>query len=193
VEEEPYEGWVYDFTVREKEHNFIAQNFVVSNCGVRLIATNLRGKEVEPHIRKLMEEILKEIPAGVGSRGEIRLSRSAMEELLQKGARWAVEHGYGPEEDLAHIESGGTLADADPGKASPEAFQRGSHSGSRGFGHQVCTDYLKTAVKVLSRYNLKLPDPQLACVPFTSPEGQDYFKAMCAAANYAFANSTPTT
>jgi len=229
VEEEPYEGWVYDFTVREKEHNFIAQNFVVSNCGVRLIATNLRGKEVEPHIRKLMEEILKEIPAGVGSRGEIRLSRSAMEELLQKGARWAVEHGYGPEEDLAHIESGGTLADADPGKASPEAFQRGSdelgtvgsgnhfvevqrveevydpetasllgleldqvvvlvHSGSRGFGHQVCTDYLKTAVKVLSRYNLKLPDPQLACVPFTSPEGQDYFKAMCAAANYAFAN-----
>ena len=229
VEEEPYEGWVYDFTVREEEHNFIAQNFVVSNCGVRLIATNLRGKEVEPHIRKLMEEILKEVPAGVGSRGEIRLSKSAMGELLQKGARWAVEHGYGPEEDLAHIESGGTLADADPDKASPEAYQRGSdelgtvgsgnhfvevqrveevydprtasllglkvdqvvvlvHSGSRGFGHQVCTDYLKTALKALPRYGIELPDPQLACIPFSSPEGQDYFRAMCAAANYAFAN-----
>ncbi|HIC97320.1 MAG TPA: RtcB family protein, partial [Aquificaceae bacterium] len=62
------------------------------------------------------------------------------------------------------------------------------HSGSRGFGHQVCTDYLKVALSTSSRYNLRLPDPQLACVPFSSQEGQDYFRAMNCAANYAFAN-----
>jgi len=146
-----------------------------------------------------------------------------------KGARWAVEHGYGFEEDLAHIESGGALPGADPSKTSSEAYERGSdelgtvgsgnhfvevqvveeiydetvagtfglekgqitlmvHSGSRGFGHQVCTDYLKVAVRALSKYGIELPDPQLACMPFSSEEGRDYFGAMCAAANYAFAN-----
>ncbi|NPA41734.1 MAG: RtcB family protein [Aquificae bacterium] len=199
------------------------------NCGVRLIATNLSAKDIAPKIKELMGEILKNVPAGVGSTGDIKLSRSKMEEVLVKGARWAVEHGYGFEEDLEHIESFGALPDADPGKASAEAYERGSdelgtvgsgnhfvevqmveeiydeesaqalglnegqvtimvHSGSRGFGHQVCTDYLKVAVKVLPKYGIELPDPQLACMPFMSNEGQDYFKAMCASANYAFAN-----
>jgi len=62
------------------------------------------------------------------------------------------------------------------------------HSGSRGFGHQVCVDYLKVAKDALKKYNIDIPDMQLACMPFKSIEGQDYFKAMNAAANYAFAN-----
>lgn len=62
------------------------------------------------------------------------------------------------------------------------------HSGSRGFGHQVCTDYLEIMNRVMPRYGIKLPDRQLACAPFKSKEGQDYLAAMKAAANYAWAN-----
>jgi len=199
------------------------------NCGVRLIATNLHSKDVAGKIKELMNEILQNVPAGVGSTGDIKLSRSSLEEVLLKGARWAIERGYGPEEDLEHIESFGAIPGADPSKASAEAYERGKnelgtvgsgnhfvevqlvdevydeevakkiglregqvtimvHSGSRGFGHQVCTDYLRIALSTLPKYGIELPDPQLACMPFLSQEGQDYFKAMCAAANYAFAN-----
>ena len=62
------------------------------------------------------------------------------------------------------------------------------HCGSRGFGHQVCTDYVRAFQSAIHKYNIQLPDRQLICVPFKSPEGQDYYGAMCAAANYAFAN-----
>jgi tRNA-splicing ligase RtcB len=62
------------------------------------------------------------------------------------------------------------------------------HSGSRGLGHQVCTDYLATMDRAMARYNISLPDRQLACVPIGSPEGQAYLGAMRAAANYAWAN-----
>lgn len=62
------------------------------------------------------------------------------------------------------------------------------HSGSRGLGHQVCTDYLEVMQKAMPKYRIKIVDRQLACVPINSEEGQDYLKAMSAAANYAFAN-----
>lgn len=62
------------------------------------------------------------------------------------------------------------------------------HCGSRGFGHQICSDYVDDFQSVIHRYGIKLPDRQLICAPFNSPEGQAYFAAMCAAANYAFAN-----
>ncbi len=62
------------------------------------------------------------------------------------------------------------------------------HTGSRGLGHQVCTDHVRAMVASLARYGLTLPDRQLACAPFASPEGESYFAAMCAAANFAFAN-----
>ncbi|MEK6546120.1 MAG: RtcB family protein [Nitrospinota bacterium] len=62
------------------------------------------------------------------------------------------------------------------------------HSGSRGFGHQVCTDYLEVMETAADKYGIKLPDRQLACAPINSPEGQDYLAAMRAAANYAWAN-----
>jgi tRNA-splicing ligase RtcB len=62
------------------------------------------------------------------------------------------------------------------------------HCGSRGFGHQICTDYVNRFQSVVHRYGLKLPDRELVCAPLSSPEGQDYLAAMKAAANYAFAN-----
>jgi tRNA-splicing ligase RtcB len=62
------------------------------------------------------------------------------------------------------------------------------HTGSRGLGHQVCTDYVRLMDQVMPRYGITLPDRELACAPLRSPEGQRYFGAMCAAANFAFAN-----
>lgn len=63
------------------------------------------------------------------------------------------------------------------------------HCGSRGFGHQVATDYLQTFLKVMEpKYSIRVPDRELACAPFLSPEGQDYFAAMKCAINMSFAN-----
>jgi tRNA-splicing ligase RtcB len=62
------------------------------------------------------------------------------------------------------------------------------HTGSRGFGHQVCTDHLRIMEQAVSKYGIKLPDRQLACAPIESKEGQDYLAAMACAANYAWAN-----
>ena len=62
------------------------------------------------------------------------------------------------------------------------------HSGSRGLGHQVCTDYVAEMNKVMPNYGIALPDRQLACCPIRAPEGQAYLGAMCAAANFAWAN-----
>jgi tRNA-splicing ligase RtcB len=62
------------------------------------------------------------------------------------------------------------------------------HSGSRGLGHQVCTDYVKRMDASMGRYGIRLPDRQLSCAPLSSPEGRDYMGAMGAAANFAWAN-----
>ncbi|MFH0803712.1 MAG: RtcB family protein [Candidatus Tagabacteria bacterium] len=62
------------------------------------------------------------------------------------------------------------------------------HTGSRGLGHQVATDYIQLMTRSMPKYNIKLPDRELVCVPFLSPEGQKYFSAMSAAANFAWAN-----
>ena len=62
------------------------------------------------------------------------------------------------------------------------------HCGSRGFGHQICTDYVNRFQKAIKKYGIKLPDRELVCAPLSSPEGQDYLAAMPDAANYAFAN-----
>jgi tRNA-splicing ligase RtcB (3'-phosphate/5'-hydroxy nucleic acid ligase) len=62
------------------------------------------------------------------------------------------------------------------------------HSGSRGFGHQICQDHLRSMQSAMKRYNIVVPDLQLACVPVESPEGESYLGAMAAAANFAWAN-----
>jgi len=62
------------------------------------------------------------------------------------------------------------------------------HTGSRGFGHQVCTDHLRVLEQAVKKYNIWLPDKQLACAPVNSREGENYFKAMACAANFAWCN-----
>jgi tRNA-splicing ligase RtcB len=81
----------------------------------------------------------------------------------------------------------------DPQAASVMGLEQGMltlqiHCGSRGFGHQVCTDYVEEFQSAVKRYGIHLPDRELVCAPLDSPEGQDYLAAMRCAANYAFAN-----
>jgi len=67
------------------------------------------------------------------------------------------------------------------------------HCGSRGLGHQVCTDAVRSMQKAISRYHIDLPDRELACAPLNSPEGRQYLAAMACAANYAWANRQTIT
>jgi tRNA-splicing ligase RtcB len=67
------------------------------------------------------------------------------------------------------------------------------HCGSRGFGHQICSDYLRVMERAVHKYKIALPDRELACAPGTSREAQDYFQAMACAVNYAFVNRQAIT
>ncbi len=71
---------------------------------------------------------------------------------------------------------------------TPEQVVVMIHCGSRGFGHQVATDYLRVFEDAMKKYNIIVPDPQLSCAPFSSDEGKDYYAAMACAANMAFTN-----
>lgn len=106
------------------------------NCGVRLVKTGLLAKEVGPRLEKLMYELARNIPKGVGSRGKIKLGRREMERLMVNGAAWAVKNGFGWPEDIDHTEEGGCLEGADPAKVSARAFERGQDQpGTLGAGN----------------------------------------------------------
>ena len=106
------------------------------NCGVRLVRTNLEEKDVRPHIKELISTLFKNVPAGVGSKGVIDFSGGKFDDVLQYGAEWAVDSGYGWKEDLVATEEGGRMDSADPSKVSSKAKQRGiPQIGSLGSGN----------------------------------------------------------
>ncbi len=199
------------------------------NCGVRLLRSTLTLEEVQAALEKVTHSLAREIPSGVGRGGSMRLHGRDMDLILRDGAKRAVAIGFGGDDDLRHIESGGCLDGADPDAVSEHARERGHdqlgtigsgnhfveidrvetifdveeaerfgiaeggivmqiHTGSRGLGHQVATDSIRTMSKVMSRYGIHVPDRELACAPLSSPEGKHYLRAMAAAANFAFAN-----
>jgi tRNA-splicing ligase RtcB len=203
------------------------------NCGMRLVTTNLTYDEVKPHIKTLVDKLYERVPAGVGSTGFVKISKKEFRKVVEQGARWFVQNGYGWEEDLELTEESGCIEGADSSKISEKAIDRGYnqigtlgsgnhyleiqvvhrenildedlarhfgitipdqvvvmfHCGSRGFGHQVATDYLQVFLKVMeSKYGIKILDRELASAPFDSPEGKDYFSAMKGAINMSFAN-----
>lgn len=200
------------------------------NCGVRLVKTNLTHSDVQSKIRNLVDSMFENVPSGLGSKGKIRLKGNQIEDVMNLGAEWAVENGYGWESDLKHTEEGGRMKNADSDFVSQKAKQRGApqlgslgagnhfleiqrvdeifdkekakaygieevdqvmvmiHTGSRGAGHQIASDYLREMEFAVKKYNIDLPDRQLACAPAQSKEAQDYFKAMACGANFAWNN-----
>ncbi|HOJ87371.1 MAG TPA: RtcB family protein [Pseudothermotoga sp.] len=199
------------------------------NCGVRVLLTSASENEVRPVLGKLLDQIYRTVPVGVGAGRAIKVDERTLHMVCVQGAHWAVEKGYGTIHDLNRIEDTGKLSPADPIHVSKKAFERGLdelgtlgagnhfieiqkverifsesvarafgifqdqiaisiHCGSRGFGHQIATDYIQIMRDKLSSHNKSLPDKQLINAPLSHPIGQQYFSAMNCAANYAFAN-----
>ncbi len=94
------------------------------SCGVRNLHTGLSYNDVMPVQKKLADALYRDIPAGVGSTGRIRLNPDEMDAMLNGGAQWAVERGYGHEEDLQRIEEHGCMKDARPEQVSDHAKKR---------------------------------------------------------------------
>jgi tRNA-splicing ligase RtcB len=95
------------------------------NCGVRLLTSNLTEQEVLPRIEKLINELFKAVPSGLGAAGVVRLSEVELKEVMVKGAEWAIEKGLGQEEDLENIEEKGFITNANPEVVSERAIRRG--------------------------------------------------------------------
>jgi tRNA-splicing ligase RtcB len=95
------------------------------NCGVRLLRTDLHYQDIKNKIAPLVDALYRAIPSGVGSTGTLKLSPKEEMRVLQRGARWAVENGYGAEEDLDKIEENGVMRGADPDQVSSRALERG--------------------------------------------------------------------
>ena len=198
------------------------------NCGVRMLRTDMTVDDLLKKKDEILNELFKNIPAGVGKGGMTSLAKDVLMEVLKQGPEWAVKEGYGTKEDLKRTEENGRIKDADPSKVSKKAISRGMpqlgtlgagnhflelqkvdaiydektakafgiekegqvtimiHCGSRGFGHQVASDYIRS---MEDKFGIEgLPDRELINAPIQSDMGQDYYKAMCCAINFAFAN-----
>jgi tRNA-splicing ligase RtcB (3'-phosphate/5'-hydroxy nucleic acid ligase) len=109
------------------------------NCGVRLLATDLTGGQIQKKAEQLADELFRMLPSGVGGAGMRPLSGDEIREVMVRGAAWAVEQGYGSPEDLEVTEEQGGLSGADPERVSTTAIQRGLRQlGSLGSGNHFC-------------------------------------------------------
>jgi tRNA-splicing ligase RtcB len=155
--------------------------------------------------RAALDAVLRE-----GSRSLLQRGLATVEDLAHTEAGGALEDAD-PEavssrakerghDQLGTIGSGNHFVEVqvvdrvfDPPAAAAYGLVEGQvtvliHTGSRGLGHQVCTDYVRLMLGLLPQWKIQLPDRQLACAPLSAPEGRRYLAAMCAAANFAFAN-----
>lgn len=230
--------WGYGFPIGGVAATDIEHGGVVSpggvgfdiSCGVRLLASPLMQSDLSGRMDQLMDELAARIPRGVGPGGVWGSADHAdLRALLTDGSRYAVQRGFGEEDDLEHCEDRGAVSDAAIEHVSDRALQRGLaqigslgsgnhflevqvvdqqydsqvadgwglmtgrvcvmlHCGSRGLGHQICSDHVAVMLKAMPRYGIEVPDPQLACAPVHSAEGRDYLGAMAAAANFGRAN-----
>jgi tRNA-splicing ligase RtcB (3'-phosphate/5'-hydroxy nucleic acid ligase) len=95
------------------------------NCGVRILATNIRVTDFMEKRKEILHDINRSIPSGVGRGNKEKISLEDLNEILMKGAKWAVENGMGEKEDLKNTEEGGCIQEADPKTVSQRAKARG--------------------------------------------------------------------
>jgi len=136
--------WGYGFPIGGVAATDIEEGGVISpggvgfdiNCGVRMLKTNLEYADIKDRIRDLVYALFSDIPAGVGSKGDIKVSAKEEKRILVEGARWAVGNGYGTQDDLEYTEENGAMQGADPDAVSQRAYERGkAQSGTLGSGN----------------------------------------------------------
>jgi tRNA-splicing ligase RtcB len=229
--------WGYGFPIGGVAATDPARGGVVSpggvgfdiSCGVRLLVCDVDEAALAPRRSRLLDELGRATPTGLGPGGSWRLDRRGLQEVLAGGARYAVEQGHGEPDDLLRCEDGGVVEGVDVAAVSDRALERGLrqvgslgsgnhfvevqvvdrvddadtaaafglregtvcvmvHTGSRGLGHQICTDHVAAMEGAMAHHGITVPDRQLACAPVGSREGRAYLGAMAAAANYGRAN-----
>ncbi len=84
------------------------------NCGMRLLRSDLTNADAAPRLTQLMDALAAAVPTGLGSEGPIKVSKTDLDDLLVKGAAWAISRGFGWPEDLGRLEEEGAMAGADP-------------------------------------------------------------------------------
>ncbi|MDY6761560.1 MAG: RtcB family protein [Candidatus Nanohaloarchaea archaeon] len=221
---------VYDIGVDHEAHNFQANSFVVSNCGVRVMTTNLAYDEIRGKEQQLANILFQKVPSGLGE-GAVAgsLSVDEVEDICLDGLQWAVDNGYAVEDDMEHCEDEGFresasvehISDKAKNRAAEQVGSLGSgnhflevqrvsdiydgetaaqyglaedqvvvtiHCGSRGLGHQVCSDFLRRIEQEHQEELEELPDKELAFAPAGSDLEQQYYEAMNAAINFAWVN-----
>ena len=224
---------VYDIGVKHEAHNFNANQFIVSNCGVRVLKTDLKAEDISGMEEQLANILYSKVPCGLGKGGYIDIDEEDLEEILEKGMDWMLENGYAEKEDLENCEENGRLP-GNPEKVPEKAKTRGLkqlgslgsgnhflevqvvdevfseekaeafglkedqvlvmiHSGSRGLGHQTCSDYVREFEKAYPDIAESIPEKNLIYAPIDSQEAQDYKSAMYAAANFAWCNRQAIT
>ncbi|MGD8576291.1 MAG: RtcB family protein [Thiohalophilus sp.] len=132
------------------------------SCGVRALRTGLARDDILGEQKRLVDQLYRDIPAGLGSQGALHLNMSEMDAMLKGGARWAVQQGFGEKQDLARIEEHGCMPDAQPDAVSERAKRRQQDEmGTLGSGNhylevQVVTDIYDTVAA--AAYGLQLDD-----------------------------------
>ncbi len=161
------------------------------NCGVRLMRSGLSRTDIQGRMRELVEALFVNIPSGVGShRKDFKLSRDEERKVLKKGARWAVEKGFGTAEDLDRIEEQGCIEGADPDRVSEKAMERGKGQlGTLGSGnHFVEVGYVAEVFDETLARSLGLWRDQVTVFVHTGSRGlghqvcDDYIRVMMDAA-----------
>ncbi len=136
--------WGYGFSIGGVGATDIEEGGVISpagvgydiNCGVRMLKTILQYEDIKDKMKDLVYALFNDIPSGVGSKGDIRVSAREEKEILLKGSKWAVEKGYGTQDDLECTEEHGAIQGADPDMVSDRAYERGkAQSGTLGSGN----------------------------------------------------------
>jgi len=162
------------------------------NCGVRLLTSQFQIDDVKDRLIDLVNQIQRDVPSGVGRGGDFKLNSKQLNKLLEQGARFIVEQGYGKDDDLIYQEENGEFKVAEPSLVSDRAKKRGFdqsgtlgagnhfleiqrveqifdedvakvfgltkdqitimiHTGSRGLGHQICTDYVRNLDRAIQK------------------------------------------
>ena len=175
--------WGYGFCIGGVA-GFDVKNGIVSpggvgydiNCGVRMLRTDLRLKDIENKLSELINALYENIPCGIGSKGKLRFSEHEIREVLVEGARWAQKKGFGWKEDILHTEEEGRLEGADPDRVSRRAMERGRPQlGSLGAGNhfleiQIVEEiYEKEAANILG-----LESGQITVMIHTGSRGLGY-------------------